>query len=36
MVEPGVVPMAKCRTDTASEDDDPYAYAQFAGVGTKA
>ncbi|MDX2605677.1 SAM-dependent methyltransferase [Streptomyces caniscabiei] len=36
MVEPGVVPMAKWRPDTASEDDDPYAYAQFAGVGTKA
>jgi SAM-dependent methyltransferase len=36
MVEPGVVPMAKWRPDTASEDEDPYAYAQFAGVGTKA
>ncbi|GHE30784.1 SAM-dependent methyltransferase [Streptomyces capitiformicae] len=36
MVEPGVVPMAKWRPDTAPEDEDPYAFAQFAGVGTKA
>jgi SAM-dependent methyltransferase len=36
MVEPGVVPMALWRPDTAPGDEDPYAYAQFAGVGTKA
>lgn len=36
MVEPGVVPMAKWRPDTAPEDEDPYAFAQFVGVGTKA
>ncbi|WP_200305419.1 SAM-dependent methyltransferase [Streptomyces adelaidensis] len=36
MVEPGLVPMAKWRPDTAPEDEDPYAFAQFAGVGTTA
>jgi hypothetical protein len=36
MVEPGVVPMAKWRPDTAPEDEDPYAFSAFVGVGTKA
>ncbi|MER6158853.1 SAM-dependent methyltransferase [Streptomyces sp. NPDC001868] len=36
MVEPGLVPMAKWRPDTAPEDEDPYAFSGFAGVGTKA
>ncbi|MEU6649923.1 SAM-dependent methyltransferase [Streptomyces sp. NPDC046900] len=33
MVEPGLVPMPKWRPDTAPEDEDPYAFAGFAGVG---
>ncbi|MFI6273996.1 SAM-dependent methyltransferase [Streptomyces sp. NPDC050988] len=36
MVEPGLVPMAKWRPDSASEDEDPYSYSGFAGVGRKA
>jgi SAM-dependent methyltransferase len=36
MVEPGLVPMAKWRPDTAPEDEDPYAFSGFVGVGTKA
>jgi SAM-dependent methyltransferase len=36
MVEPGLVPMAKWRPDTAPEDEDPYAFSWFAGVGTTA
>jgi len=33
MVEPGLVPMALWRPETAPEDEDPYAFAGFAGVG---
>ncbi|MER6346340.1 SAM-dependent methyltransferase [Streptomyces sp. NPDC001595] len=33
MVEPGLVPMPHWRPDTAPEDEDPYAFAGFAGVG---
>ncbi|KPI17026.1 protein of unknown function DUF574 [Actinobacteria bacterium OK074] len=33
MVEPGLVPMASWRPDTAPEDEDPYAFSGFAGVG---
>jgi hypothetical protein len=36
MVEPGLVPMPKWRPDTAPEDEDPYAFAGFAGVGRSA
>ncbi|GAA2665400.1 SAM-dependent methyltransferase [Streptomyces vastus] len=36
MVEPGLVPMPEWRPDTALEDEDPYAYAGFAGVGRTA
>jgi len=36
MVEPGLVPMADWRPDTAREDEDPYAFAGFAGVGRTA
>ncbi|MET8643321.1 SAM-dependent methyltransferase [Streptomyces sp. NPDC004675] len=36
MVEPGLVPMPKWRPDTASEDEDPYSFAGFAGVGRSA
>lgn len=33
MVEPGLVPMPVWRPDTAPEDEDPYAFSGFAGVG---
>jgi hypothetical protein len=33
MVEPGLVPMPHWRPDTAPEDEDPYAFSGFAGVG---
>ncbi|WP_033319086.1 SAM-dependent methyltransferase [Streptomyces yerevanensis] len=36
MVEPGLVPMPEWRPDTALEDEDPYAYSGFAGVGRTA
>ncbi|MFE9774834.1 SAM-dependent methyltransferase [Streptomyces sp. NPDC005931] len=36
MVEPGLVPMPRWRPDTAPEDEDPYAFSGFAGVGHKA
>lgn len=36
MVEPGLVPMPKWWPDTAPEDEDPYAFSGFAGVGTTA
>ncbi|POX51043.1 SAM-dependent methyltransferase [Streptomyces sp. Ru72] len=36
MVEPGLVPMPKWRPDTAPEDEDPYSFAGFAGVGRSA
>ncbi|MEU6100609.1 SAM-dependent methyltransferase [Streptomyces flaveolus] len=36
MVEPGLVPMPRWRPETAPEDEDPYAFSGFAGVGRKA
>lgn len=33
MVEPGLVPMANWRPDTAPEDEDAYSFSGFAGVG---
>jgi SAM-dependent methyltransferase len=36
MVEPGLVPMPTWRPDTAPEDEDPYAFSGFAGVGRAA
>jgi hypothetical protein len=36
MVEPGLVPMPKWRPDTAPEDEDPFAFSGFAGVGRSA
>ncbi|GGX83516.1 SAM-dependent methyltransferase [Streptomyces fructofermentans] len=36
MVEPGLVPMPKWRPDSAAEDEDPYSYSGFAGVGRTA
>ncbi|MDH6627773.1 SAM-dependent methyltransferase [Streptomyces sp. LBL] len=36
MVEPGLVPMPNWRPDTAPEDEDPYAFSGFAGVGRTA
>ena len=36
MVEPGLVPMPQWRSDTAPEDEDPYAFSGFAGVGRTA
>lgn len=36
MVEPGLVPMPEWRPDTAPEDEDPYSFAGFAGVGRAA
>ncbi|MET8829469.1 SAM-dependent methyltransferase [Streptomyces sp. NPDC004610] len=36
MVEPGLVPTASWRPDTAPEEEDPYAFAGFAGVGRTA
>ncbi|MET7571382.1 SAM-dependent methyltransferase [Streptomyces sp. NPDC005492] len=36
MVEPGLVPMPDWRPDTAREDEDPYSFSGFAGVGRTA
>ncbi|MDW4906352.1 SAM-dependent methyltransferase [Streptomyces sp. ADMS] len=36
MVEPGLVPMPRWRPETAPEDEDPYSFSGFAGVGRKA
>ncbi|MEV7085263.1 SAM-dependent methyltransferase [Streptomyces sp. NPDC093085] len=36
LVEPGVVSMPDWRPDTPAEQEDPYAYAGFCGVGRKA
>ncbi|MEV0523716.1 SAM-dependent methyltransferase [Streptomyces sp. NPDC050439] len=36
MVEPGLVPMPRWRPDTAPEEEDPYAFSGFAGVGRRA
>ncbi|MFD1661511.1 SAM-dependent methyltransferase [Streptomyces caeni] len=36
MVEPGLVPMPIWRPDTAPEDEDPYSFSGFAGVGRSA
>jgi SAM-dependent methyltransferase len=36
MVEPGLVPLASWRSRTAPEDEDPYAFSGFAGVGRTA
>ncbi|MFC4505330.1 MULTISPECIES: SAM-dependent methyltransferase [Streptomyces] len=36
MVEPGLVPMPDWRPETAPEDEDPYAFSGFAGVGRTA
>ncbi|MFJ9724021.1 SAM-dependent methyltransferase [Streptomyces sp. NPDC101209] len=36
MVEPGLVPMPHWRPDAAPEDEDPYAFSGFAGVGRTA
>jgi SAM-dependent methyltransferase len=36
MVEPGLVPMPTWRPEPAAEDEDPWAYSGFAGVGRTA
>ncbi|MFG2373948.1 SAM-dependent methyltransferase [Streptomyces sp. NPDC048504] len=36
MVEPGLVPMPEWRPDTVLEDEDPYSFSGFAGVGRAA
>ncbi|WP_406463038.1 SAM-dependent methyltransferase [Streptomyces sp. NBC_01622] len=36
MVEPGLVPMPDWRPDTAPEDEDPFSFSGFAGVGRTA
>ncbi|MEU6510841.1 MULTISPECIES: SAM-dependent methyltransferase [unclassified Streptomyces] len=36
MVEPGLVPMPHWRPDAALEDEDPFAFSGFAGVGRTA
>ncbi|ANS69610.1 hypothetical protein SLINC_7386 [Streptomyces lincolnensis] len=36
MVEPGLVPMPHWRPETPPEDEDPYAFSGFAGVGRAA
>ncbi|MGW1884679.1 SAM-dependent methyltransferase [Streptomyces sp. NPDC001970] len=36
LVEPGLVATAKWRPDAPAEQEDPYAFAGFAGVGRKA
>ncbi|MEU6577993.1 SAM-dependent methyltransferase [Streptomyces sp. NPDC046805] len=36
MVEPGLVPMPRWRAQPASEEEDPYAFSGFAGVGRTA
>ncbi|MBM7169913.1 SAM-dependent methyltransferase [Streptomyces sp. G44] len=35
MVEPGLVPMPHWRPDTAPDEEDPYSFSGFAGVGRK-
>ncbi len=36
MVEPGLVPMPHWRPESAPQDEDPYAFSGFAGVGRTA
>ncbi|MFE0102084.1 SAM-dependent methyltransferase [Streptomyces sp. NPDC059009] len=36
MVEPGLVPMPQWRPDTAPQEEDPYAFSGYAGVGRAA
>ncbi len=36
MVEPGLVPMPHWRPETAPEDEDPFAFSGFAGMGRTA
>ncbi|MGI5404374.1 SAM-dependent methyltransferase [Streptomyces sp. CA-135486] len=36
MVEPGLVPMPHWRPEPPAEEEDPYAFSGFAGVGRKA
>jgi hypothetical protein len=36
MVEPGLVPMPRWRPDTAPEEEDPYSFSGYVGVGRKA
>ncbi|GAA1421938.1 SAM-dependent methyltransferase [Streptomyces thermospinosisporus] len=36
MVEPGLVPPPRWRPDSPPEDEDPFAFSGFAGVGRKA
>ncbi|MBB4986897.1 SAM-dependent methyltransferase [Streptomyces sp. SFB5A] len=36
LVEPGLVPMPLWRPDNPAEEEDPYAFSGFAGVGRKA
>ncbi|GAA4810342.1 SAM-dependent methyltransferase [Streptomyces ziwulingensis] len=36
MVEPGLVPMPRWRPEASPEDEDPYAFSGFAGVGRTA
>ncbi|MFI7008298.1 SAM-dependent methyltransferase [Streptomyces sp. NPDC050145] len=36
IVEPGIVPMPVWRPETAPEDEDPYTFAGYVGVGRKA
>ncbi|MFD5427540.1 SAM-dependent methyltransferase [Streptomyces sp. NPDC127084] len=36
LVEPGLVSMANWRPDTPAEQEDPYAFSGYAGVGRKA
>ncbi|WP_372352229.1 SAM-dependent methyltransferase [Streptomyces sp. KL116D] len=36
VVEPGIVPMPVWRPQTAPEDEDPYTFAGYVGVGRKA
>ena len=36
IVEPGVVPMPLWRSDSPDEEEDPYSFSGFAGVGRKA
>ncbi|MEU6061353.1 SAM-dependent methyltransferase [Streptomyces sp. NPDC047097] len=36
LVEPGLVPMADWRPETPVDQEDPYAFSGFAGVGRKA
>lgn len=36
MVEPGLVPMPRWRPESPVEEEDPYAFSGFAGVGRKA